>query len=231
MRISVLVAVILVAAASPVAAGRGLMSAGGFLGTGFSNGGEALEGFQYTEFRPGMVLGGNLLYRLPGGHSVEFGALDFTIEMREIGEKIGSLSLTPVLVSYSFQWLPKSRVQKPDSLNATQSEGSGICFHLDVGAGISYTEFKKGRLLMDIEEELGFQVLIETENPLTFRIGGGAGFLLHRNLSATLDVQVILCDVGTTWEVEAEGVTSPVEEIEKFSAGTTQVGLGLRFWY
>ena len=231
MRTSVWIAVILVAVASPAAAGPGLMSAGGFLGTGFSNGGEALEGFQYTEFRPGMVLGGNLLYRLPGGHSIEFGALDFTIEMREIGEKIGSLSLTPILLSYSFQWLPKSRVQKPDTLRTTQPEGSGICFHADLGAGISYTEFKKGRLLREIEEDLGFNVLIETENPITFRVGAGVGFLLHRNISATLDAQLILCDVGTTWEVEAEGVTSPIEEIEKFSAGTTQVGLGLRFWY
>jgi hypothetical protein len=107
MRACIWVAVIISATTSPVAAGRALVSAGGFLGTGFSHGGEALEGFQYTEFRPGMVLGGNLMYRLPAGHSIEFKALDFTIDMREIGEKIGSLSLTPLLVSYSYQWLPR----------------------------------------------------------------------------------------------------------------------------
>jgi hypothetical protein len=233
MKASVCIAVILGMMVSMAAADWGRMSAGGYVGTGFSNGGDALEGFQYTEFRPGVAVGGNLLYRHPSGHSIELGGQSLTIEMRELGEKIGSLQLTPLMASYSFQWIPRFGSGSTDSAGTMTQPATttGFTWHVDLGLGISLTDFKKGPLLEAIEDTFDFNILIETENPLVVRIGGGAGLFLSKNIAATLDVQVVLCDVGTTWEVEEEGVTSPVEEIETFAAGTTQFGLGLRFWY
>ena len=233
MRMSVIIAVLLAVTASSATADRGRLSAGGFLGTGFSNDREALEGFQYTEFRPGAVLGGSILYRLPSGHSIELGAEHFSIQMTELGEKIGTLTLTPLLASYSFQWIPRFTPTGKDSARTQVDRGSttGVTWHADLGVGISLAEFKKGPLLEAVEDTLDWKILIETENPLTFRIGAGAGFFLSRNIAATLEVQVVLCDAGTTWEVEEEGVTSPVEGIETFAAGTTQFGLSVRFWY
>lgn len=233
MRMSVYAAVILAVTASSASAERGLLSVGGFAGTGFSNGGEAIEGFQYTEFRPGVILGGSILYRFPAGHSIELGAEHLAIQMRELGENIGTLELIPVLVSYSFQWRSRSRAGGADSTQArvVRGDATGFTWHVDLGAGISLTDFKKGPLLKALEDTFGWRLIIDTDNPLALKIGAGVGFFLYKNLSVTLDSRVVLGDVGTTWVVSEEGVTSPVEQIDKFSAGTTQFGVGLRFWY
>jgi hypothetical protein len=218
---------------SSAVADRGLLSAGCFVGTAFSHGGDPLEGFQYTEFRPGILLGGNLLYRLPAGHSIEVGAVNFRITMWELGEKIGSLKMTPVVLSYSYQWRPQFTSPDNDSPGGQSagSDAAGLTWHVDLGAGITLTDFEKGLALTEIEEMYDFNVLIETENALVLGVGGGAGFLLSKNLSATVDVQVSFCDVGTTWEVEQEDVTSPIENIKTFAASTTQLGVCFRFWY
>jgi len=209
--------IILVTVASAASAQAGNFSIGGFGGWAGSMADEAVSGFSQTKLESSAVYGGSILYRFSNGFALELCAEHLEMELTELGSNFGKLKMTPLMLLFKFQGMPQT--------------GRGITGHFDIGGGINFTSFDKGKFVTDLEKSSGAKFTISTDNSFIFEMGGGIDYFFTKNISINLDARLLAGNVGTSWKASGRTGSVTITDIDTFHVSNFQGLVGLRFWF
>lgn len=193
---------------------------------GFSSGSSsgAIDGFDQTEFTSGSAIGGRLRVTLDDVEGVEIGYGRFEVEvyryktdLEENSENFGTLTVTPVMLNFKVG----DYVGRKDQ----------VAFFFGIGGGPVFGSFEEGPFLKETDAASGVTTKVETDLGFAFMFGGGSEIMLSKVVSLTVDLQITLSSMGTTWTISGPGGTAEVPEIEDFSTTGFQVLAGLTVWF
>ena len=218
--------IVLLVTAIPAFAESGKVSIGGFGGWFWSTAGEAVEGtsttYPDTEFKNSNVYGGSIMYRFPSGFALELCVVEMAMDLEELGEDLGTLNMTPVMLLFKFQGMP--------------TNGIGFTGHADIGGGINFTSFDKGSSIKELEDDFSsfygvpVSVNVDTDDSFVFELGAGVDYFFIKNFSLSLDGRFLLGNVGTSWDVSVLGASEEMD-VDDFHISNFQGLLSARIWF
>lgn len=212
------IAIVLLLTASPVIAKSGKLSFGIVGGGAFNIAIDAIEDHTFTKFKRSLVYGVNIMYTYPGFpvFALELCVERVVMDLEELGEEMGTLEMTPVMILFKFQSIPQKE--------------TGFGIYANWGWGISLNKFKKGPYITELEKTLGVRWKIETDDVFVSKLGTGFYYFFTKNLSINLEAQLFIGEVNTSWDIEyydrIENVVSSA-----FMAKNIQLLLGVRYWF
>lgn len=200
---------------------------------------DAVDGFPYTEFNSGFLYGGNFAIFLPNnvgnpftpmGIGFEIGISRFEMDLEEQGVALdtpdlyygdldidfGKLEVTPLTFLLRLQQFPVQR--RP------------FGFNFDVGFGIFFSDFNKGRVIKALEVENSTTFTIDTDHSAFFQIGAGSDIYLIPQMSLSFRVKFLLGNIGTSWDVPG-GDDILLSAIDQFNVSNIQYMANLRLWF
>lgn len=195
----------LLGGAPAFAAGPGNMSLGVFGGWAWGIADDAIDGYTSTEFDEGPVYGASLLYRFPGGLALGVSVERVEMDLKEFGDKYGTIKMTPVMLNILYQGIPVG--------------GRGLTGHGGIGLGVNFTSFDRGPATRPT-------ISIDTDDGFVFALFGGIDYFFTPHLSFNLDGRFLLGTVDTVWR--EFGSPLPIGE---FNIHHFQIVLGLRMWF
>ncbi|MBI5181591.1 MAG: hypothetical protein HZA06_01610 [Nitrospirae bacterium] len=201
---------------------EGKFSIGAFGGGAWSMADHAAEGtrstYPNTQFEADGLnaYGGSLMYKFPRGFALEVAVERISMDLVETGYNFGTLDMMPIMFLLKFQGYPR--------------DGRGLTGHIQIGAGWSLNSFEKGKYITDLERTYRATYTIDTDDSFVFELGGGLDIFFVKYVSLSLDLKLLLSNVGTSWKVSSGTATSTVD-ITTFYASNIQALIGLRFWF
>lgn len=216
MRYQYLIAVVLLAPLARPAAAQ--LNLGAFGGLGGSMTSEGIAGFSETKFqRRTNVYGAAVNYRFRNSLSLGVRAEQVRLKLEETGSELGTLKMTPLMVTFGAQGRPSGR---------------GFTGHGQLGVGIVLSKFENGPWIKELESSYGnlVNVQVTTKNAVMGEVGGGLDYFLSRYVSLTTDFRLVFGNIGTAWNVTGGDVSLPVSGADKFYASTWQTLGGIRIW-
>jgi hypothetical protein len=187
-------------------------SIGAFGGFASSMTGEAVKGFEKTEWETGAAYGGSIIYRRENGLAFELLVEQFEMKLVEEGEEIGTLKVAPILFLVRYQGMPKHQ--------------KGITFHAEIGGGLAPSGMKKGDFIKELEDSDGTTIDISNDDAFIFEFGVGLDYFLNRNLSFTLDGRFLTGNIESKWDYGGG-----VSEKYTYYASNFQGLVGIRLWF
>ena len=181
-------------------------SIGAFGGFASSMTGEAVKGYEKTEWESGAAYGGSIIYRMENGLAFELLVEQFEMKfVEDVEEKIeiGTLKVTPILFLIKYQGMP--RYQK------------GVTFHAEIGGGFASSEMEEGDNTKGID--------ISNDDAFLVEFGGGIDYFLNKSIALTLDGRFVSGNIDSKWEGPggSESLT--------FYASNFQGLVGIRLWF
>jgi len=178
-------------------------SIGAFGGFASSMTGEAVKGYEETEWETGAAYGGSIIYRRENGLAFELLVEQFEMQLVEEGEDYGTLIVKPILFLVKYQGMP--RYQK------------GVTFHAEIGGGFASSEMEEGDNTEGIE--------ISNDDAFLFEFGGGIDYFLNKSIALTLDGRFVSGNIDSKWEGPGGS------EKLTFHASNFQGLVGIRLWF
>lgn len=182
---------------------------GGFV-TGVT--GEAVDGYEDTEWENGSAFGGSIMYRTANGLMFELLYEQFEMGLEENGSEFGTIKVTPILLMIGYQGLPKNM--------------KGVAFHATIGGGMASADLEKGDFIKDLENISGNSIDISNDSAFMFELGGGMDYFLTKNIALTLDGRLLIGSIDSEWDYN-NGNTDDF----KLMASNFQGLLGVRLWF
>lgn len=187
-------------------------SVGAFGGFATSMTGEAVDGYQDSEWSTGSAFGGSIIYRRANGLMFELLIEQFEMGLEENGDEFGTLKATPILLMVGYQGLPKNQ--------------TGLAFHATIGGGVASSDFEKGDFVKDLENTNGGNIDISNDSAFMFEVGGGMDYFFTKNIAVVLDGRFLIGSIDSKWEY-----TNGNREDFKLQASNFQGLVGVRFWF
>jgi len=187
-------------------------SVGAFGGFATSMTGEAVDGYQDTEWETGGAFGGSIMYRMANGLMFELLIEQFEMGLEENGDDFGTLKATPILLMVGYQSLPK--------------QITGFAFHATIGGGMASSDFEKGDVVKDLENASGGNIDISNDSAFMFELGAGMDYFFTKNIALTLDGRFLSGSIDSKWK-NNNGNT----EDFTLQASNFQGLVGVRFWF
>jgi hypothetical protein len=186
-------------------------SIGAFGGFAADITGEAVKGYDDTNWENGTTYGGSVMYRMTNGFFFELLVEQFEMKLKENGYDIGTLKATPILLMIGYQ-------SKPNNLN--------IAFHATIGGGVASSDLDKETGLKDLERYSGVKIDISNDDAFMFGCGAGIDFFFTRNIALTLGGLLVAGNIDSKWNF-SNG------ESEDFTLKATnfQGLVGIRLWF
>ena len=173
---------------------------------------EAVEDYDDTEWENGIVYGGSVMYRMTNGFVLELIVKHFEMDAEENGSEIGTLKVTPILLMFGYQSMPKKQ--------------SGFAFHASIGGGVASSDFDKGDDIKDLERATGVKVDISNDDAFIFELGAGVDYFFTRNIALTLDGRLVGGEIDSEWDFN-----NGISEDFTFDISNFQGLVGLKFWF
>ena len=181
-------------------------SIGAFGGFASSMTGEAVKGYEKTEWESGAAYGGSIIYRMENGLAFELLVEQFEMKLVEEKVEFGTLKVAPILFLVRYQGMPKYQ--------------KGITFHAEIGGGVASSEIEQGDFLKDND------IATSNDDAFLFEFGAGLDYFLNKNIALTLDGRFVTGNIDSKWDYGG-GVT----ENYTFYASNFQGLLGIRLWF
>jgi len=178
-------------------------SVGAFGGYAWSATGEAVDGYQDTEWEGGGAFGGSIMYRRANGLMFELLVEQFELGLAEHGVHFGTLKTTPILVKVEYQGMPK--------------QGKGVAFHATIGGGLVSSDWDESDNVISKPSN---------DDAFLFELGAGMDYFFTKNIALTLDGRFLGGNIDSEWDTVGGGKEDFTLLVSNF-----QGLLGLRIWF
>lgn len=212
-----LVAMSMLTVSTPANSEQGKFSIGGYGGWVTSIVGEAVKGYEKTDFKSSGAYGGSMLYRFPSGLAIELTAEHYGMDLEELNEDLGTLKMTPVMLLVKYQGFPEN--------------GKGFAGHAGIGAGKSFNSYDKGAAIADLESKCNCEFTVDVDDSFVAELCGGMDYFINEHFSISLDGRLLIGNVKTEWAVSGSGSSVTFDDIDTYHTSNFQALLGARVWF